>query len=65
MADPKSRRPVRVEVRAVADLAGSGQQGVLVQFEQGWMVLAPIQARELAAMIVSVADEVEDGNERA
>lgn len=56
--DPTTkRRPIRVEVSAVAD--PDGNRGVLLQFPDGWMVLTPDNARTVADMLHDVADEVE------
>lgn len=48
---------VQVEVRPAIDPAG--RRGVLLQFSHGWLVVQPEGARELAAMLVATADEVD------
>jgi len=51
------KKTLAVEVRAVT--APDGKPGVLLQFEQGWMVVTPANARRISALLLDVADEVE------
>lgn len=36
-----------------------GENAVLLQFPDGWMVTSPANARTIAALLLDVADEVE------
>jgi hypothetical protein len=51
------RRTVALEVKVVTDPAG--QPGVLIQFEHGWLVVSPPNARRIATLLLDVADEAE------
>lgn len=52
------KRPITVEIRPT--LNPEGEPAVLLQFENGWMVITPSGARKLAALLMNVADEVEE-----
>lgn len=54
---PAVKRPVRVEVRSVVD--PDGEPGVLLQLEDGWVVVPPAGALQIAADLAKTAAEVQ------
>jgi hypothetical protein len=52
------RHGTQIEVRVVTDPAG--RPAVLLQLEDGWVVLLPDDARVVADMILAAADEIDD-----
>lgn len=53
-----------LEVEVGSAVAPDGQLMVLLQIPNGYLLMAPAGARELAGLLVEVAAEVEAVNER-
>lgn len=53
--------PVEVQVGLTTD--PQGRPGVLLQLPYGWIVVKPAGAREVAAMLLEAADDVDHQEE--
>lgn len=52
-------QPDKVPITVRPALDPAGLTGVLLQLPDGWLIVAPEAARQLAATLIDVADETE------